>query len=199
LAYLSLIIPGLGQVLSGHLRQAQCAFLKALGVFILAVMATQAFGPYVLFIGFAAIPWWMQQSRDAYLWGHEKPVIKPSLSTLLQIGRERGDDIRILGAILLAVSLITPWDMTSEFALLSQNVLMLPIGYGLLNLRKWAYWAYVPMAFLQVLLIASVTDLQAQIGAAIASLLILLAYGYISIRRSCFKASVTQEIPVMWG
>jgi hypothetical protein len=159
-AIFSALLPGLGQLTQGRRRQALAyvaitLFLIALSLGLGRISGRAA---EVFFFMLLALPWWAIQSYDAYLGLSDSP------SDLLRTWRTvwaRGHDIRFLGALFLLSAIndsfiilmnpeyLLPFFCTKPGGILGfltkalSPILHTMVGYGFLQLRRWALFVYL--------------------------------------------------------
>jgi hypothetical protein len=159
-AVLSVVLPGLGQLTQGRRRQA----LTYMAITLLLIALSLGLGRIsgraaeVFFFMLLALPWWAIQSYDAYLGPND------SSADLLRTWRTVwawGHDIRFLGALFLLSAIndsfiilmnpdyLLPFFCTKPGGLLGfltkalSPALHTIVGYGFLQLRRWALFIYL--------------------------------------------------------
>ena len=206
-AVLSAVLPGLGQLTQGRHRQA----LTYVAITLLLIALSLGLGRIsgraaeVFFFMLLTLPWWAIQSYDAYLGARD------SSSDLQRTWRAvwmRAHDIRFLGALFLLSAIndsfiilmnpeyLLPFFCTKPGGLLGfltkalSPVLHTMVGYGFLQLRRWALFAYLLYA------VYGMTNALVNLtcfgpGRVRNTLLITLAgfTTYILWRRHCFQAN----------
>src|SRR5262245_21731205 len=161
-AVLSLLLPGLGQLLQGRRSQAFSAFLGVVGLFFASLALGRVSGraAEIFFFMLLALPWWAFQSYDAYLNREESAGW---LGTWREVWR-RGHDIRFLGALLLISALNDTWIILNNLDYLLpfycskpsglagfatkaiSPALHVAVGYGFIRLRRWSLLLYLVYA-----------------------------------------------------
>lgn len=159
-AIFSALLPGLGQLTQGRRRQAFAyvaitLFLIALSLGLGRISGRAA---EVFFFMLLALPWWAIQSYDAYLGLSDCPS---DLRRTWRIVWARGHDIRFLGALFLLSAIndsfiilmnpdyLLPFFCTKPGGILGfltkalSPVLHTMVGYGFLQLRRWALFVYL--------------------------------------------------------
>jgi len=162
-AFLSILLPGLGQLSQGRHFQALAAGLATLSLVALSVwlggITDRAVEVLVFMV--LALPCWALQSYDAYL---GSSVDTPEwLRTWRAVWRQ-GHDIRFLGLLLLISALNDTWIILRNldyllpfyctkpagiagFAVKAISpALHLAVGYGFVRLRRWALFIYLVYA-----------------------------------------------------
>lgn len=162
-AFLSAVVPGLGQLVQGRLPAAAGAC--AMAVLLLVVSAwlgrvTDRAVEVLLFM-VLALPWWVLQSYDAYLGA--SPAEPAWLRTWRMVWR-RGHDIRFLGVLLLISAVNDTWIILNNLSYLLpfyctkldgipglatkaiSPVLHTMVGYGFVRLRRWSLLVYLVYA-----------------------------------------------------
>jgi len=159
-AVLSALLPGLGQITQDRRRQA----FTYVAITLLLIALSLGLGHFsgraaeVFFFMLLALPWWAIQSYDAYLGP------SGSSSDLRRTWRAvwtQGHDIRFLGALFLLSALndsfiilmnpeyLLPFFCTKPGGILGlltkalSPVLHTMVGYGFLQLRRWALFLYL--------------------------------------------------------
>jgi hypothetical protein len=159
-AIFSALLPGLGQLTQGRRRQALAyvaitLFLIALSLGLGRISGRAA---EVFFFMLLALPWWAIQSYDAYLGPNDCPS---DLRRTWRIVWARGHDIRFLGALFLLSAIndsfiilmnpeyLLPFFCTKPGGILGfltkalSPILHTMVGYGFLQLRRWALFVYL--------------------------------------------------------
>lgn len=159
-AIFSALLPGLGQLTQGRRRQALAyvaitLFLIALSLGLGRISGRAA---EVFFFMLLALPWWAIQSYDAYLGPNDCPS---DLRRTWRIVWARGHDIRFLGALFLLSAIndsfiilmnpeyLLPFFCTKPGGMLGfltkalSPILHTMVGYGFLQLRRWALFVYL--------------------------------------------------------
>jgi hypothetical protein len=159
-AIFSALLPGLGQLAQGRRRQAFAYVAITLLLIALSLGLGRISGraAEVFFFMLLALPWWAIQSYDAYLGLSDSP------SDLLRTWRTvwaRGHDIRFLGALFLLSAIndsfiilmnpeyLLPFFCTKPGGILGfltkalSPILHTMVGYGFLQLRRWALFVYL--------------------------------------------------------
>lgn len=162
-ALLSIVLPGLGQLLQGRIVQALIACLTTIFLLALNMWLGRMTDRAVEVLSFMVLtlPYWALQSYDAYL--GESPGI-PSRRRTWGFVWQRGHDIRFLGLLLFISALNDIWiilknlDYTLPFFCTKPGgtlgfmtkaispVLHLAVGYGFVRLRRWALFLYLVYA-----------------------------------------------------
>jgi hypothetical protein len=203
-AALSLGIPGLGHVFQGHFGDALRAFVIGIQIALLtyALLAWKVSGFFIGIVVLLCLPWWLRQATDVYLSMAGNPSKEKGLLAALRIGRERGEDLRIIGAIILAVTLgVTLPESLSVFLCSKilatvQQLFFLVLGYGLLTLRRWSLFIYVGIAVLQIFNISAYSECYDKaIPPALMALVMVLSCAYVFARRDRFSVQPTPVKP----
>lgn len=162
-AWLSALVPGLGQASRGLIRQAAARFLASAALLAVTAATWRAAGGgagvFVLFM--VVLPWWAIQCYDAFLPAGPGPVgLRRTLATIWA----RAHDIRYLGALFLLTALTDFYIIVAnpEYALTvfcskpsgalgvlakaQSPTLHVLIGYGFLRLRRWSFFLYMAYA-----------------------------------------------------
>jgi hypothetical protein len=162
-ALLSIVLPGLGQLLQGRIVQALIACLTTIFLLALNMWLGRMTDRAVEVLSFMVLtlPYWALQSYDAYL--GESPGI-PSRRRTCGLVWQRGHDIRFLGLLLFISALNDIWIILKnlDYALpffctkpggtlgfmtkAISPVLHLAVGYGFVRLRRWALFLYLVYA-----------------------------------------------------
>jgi hypothetical protein len=162
-ALLSIVLPGLGQLLQGRIVQALIACLTTILLLALNMWLGRMTDRSVEVLSFMVLtlPYWALQSYDAYL--GESPGI-PSRRRTCGLVWQRGHDIRFLGLLLFISALNDIWIILKnlDYALpffctkpggtlgfmtkAISPVLHLAVGYGFVRLRRWALFLYLVYA-----------------------------------------------------
>lgn len=206
-AVLSALLPGLGQLTQGRRRQA----LAYLAITLLLIALSLSLGRIsgraaeVFFFMLLALPWWAIQSYDAYLGPSD---FSADLQRTWQAVWTRGHDIRFLGALFLLSAVndsfiilmnpeyLLPFFCTKPGGVLGfltkalSPVLHTMVGYGFLQLRRWALFVYLLYAaYGMTNALVNLTCFGP--GRVRNALLITLAgfTAYILWRRRCFRAN----------
>ncbi|MCH6557207.1 MAG: hypothetical protein IH803_03180 [Nitrospirae bacterium] len=205
-AALSAVLPGLGHLLRGQVRNAAAIFLisGALVGATWAISNTGGTGAAIFLFMLIGLPWWTFQSYGAYL---PEPG---SLRRTLTVVWNRGHDIRYLGALFLLTAFTDLYIILAnpEYALTifctkpagvwgvlakaQSPTLHTLIGYGFMRHRRWSlllYLLYAGFGFLN----ASVNYLCFGYGRIRTVFLftLILFTAYILLRRQCFEARDT--------
>jgi len=159
-AALSALVPGWGQMIQGRTRSGLIAFATCLTLGVLAVSIGGIAGPgaEVLAVLLFVVPCWAFQTYDACLANEPTPA---TLRRTADIVRERGHDIRYLGALFLMSAIMDlyiivaqPQYVLAVFCTKPEGWLGLlfkvqspaihtGIGYGFLFRRRWALLLYL--------------------------------------------------------
>jgi hypothetical protein len=159
-AIFSALLPGLGQLTQGRRRQAFVYFAITLLLIALSLGLGRISGraAEVFFFMLLALPWWAIQSYDAYLGLSDCPS---DLRRTWRIVWARGHDIRFLGALFLLSAVndsfiilmnpeyLLPFFCTKPGGILGfltkalSPILHTIVGYGFLQLRRWALFVYL--------------------------------------------------------
>ncbi|HJT21886.1 MAG TPA: hypothetical protein VJ746_15520 [Nitrospira sp.] len=159
-ALLSLLIPGVGQLVQGRRMQAAVAFLVAIGLLAASVSLGRISGraAEVFFFMLLALPWWAFQSYEAYRASGQGT--EAWLDTWWRIWRN-GHDIRFLGLLLLVSALNDTWIILKNLDYLLpfyctkpagiagfatkaiSPALHVAVGYGFMRLRRWSLMLYL--------------------------------------------------------
>lgn len=162
-AWLSALVPGLGQLSQRRHARALAAF----GITLVLIAASLGLGRVsgraaeVLLFMILALPWWAIQSYDAYLGaGNDSSGWRRTRREIWQ----RGHDIRFLGLLLLISALNDTWIILSNLDYLLpfyctkpdgipgfltkaiSPALHLVVGYGFMRLRRWSLLVYLVYA-----------------------------------------------------
>ena len=162
-AVLSAVLPGLGQLTQGRRRQA----LIYVAITVLLIALSLGLGRIsgraaeVFFFMLFALPWWAIQSYDAYLGPRNSSSDFRRTWRAIWTGAH---DIRFLGALFLLSAIndsfiilmnpdyLLPFFCTKPGGLLGfltkalSPVLHTIVGYGFLQLRRWALFVYLSYA-----------------------------------------------------
>ena len=162
-AFLSAMLPGLGQLAQRRHAQAFSACAATILLIILSLWLGRATDRAVEVLVFMvlALPCWVLQSYDAYLGpSHETPDWQRTWRT---VWRE-GHDIRFLGLLLLISALNDTWIILKNLDYLLpfyctkpdgipgiatkaiSPALHLAVGYGFMRLRRWSLFVYLVYA-----------------------------------------------------
>ncbi len=159
-AIFSALLPGLGQLTQGRRRQAVTYFAITLLLIALSLGLGRISGraAEVFFFMLLVLPWWAIQSYDAYLGLSDCPS---DLRRTWRIVWARGHDIRFLGALFLLSAIndsfiilmnpeyLLPFFCTKPGGILGfltkalSPILHTMVGYGFLQLRRWALFVYL--------------------------------------------------------
>jgi len=162
-ALLSILFPGLGQLLQGRRFQALAACTTTLLLVALSVWLGRITDRVVevLLLMVLALPSWALQSYDAYL-GSSPGA--PGWVRTWRVVWQQGHDLRFLGLLLLISALNDTWiifknldyllpfyctkpDGIPGFATKAISpALHLIVGYGFMRLRRWALFLYLVYA-----------------------------------------------------
>jgi hypothetical protein len=162
-AALSVLLPGLGQLVQKRVAHSMTAFAGTLLLVSLSMALGRVSGraAEVLFFMLLALPWWAIQSFDAFLGPSADG--SPWRRTWMSIWRD-GHDIRFLGLLLLISALNDTWiifknpDYLLPFYCTKLDgipgfltkaispVLHVGVGYGFMRLRRWSLFAYLVYA-----------------------------------------------------
>ena len=159
-AILSVLLPGLGQLVRGFPLLAG----KIWGTGGILGVLTWALGVFTspeagFFFGMLIIlPWWCLQTYEAYL-----PIPEGQFQTL-KIAWNRAHDIRYLGGLFLCTAATDlyiilmnpeysltifcskPTEIPGILAKAQSPILHIAIGYGFLKLHRWAFFVYLTYA-----------------------------------------------------
>jgi hypothetical protein len=159
-AIFSALLPGLGQLAQGRRRQAFAYVAITLLLIALSLGLGRISGraAEVFFFMLLALPWWAIQSYDAYLGLSDCPS---DLRRTWRTVWARGHDIRFLGALFLLSAIndsfiilmnpeyLLPFFCTKPGGILGfltkalSPILHTIVGYGFLQLRRWALFVYL--------------------------------------------------------
>jgi hypothetical protein len=159
-ALLSLLMPGVGQLVQGRRRQAAVAFSVATALIAASLSLGRLSGraAEVFFFMLLALPWWAFQSYEAYRGSGQGSVAW--LETWRRIWRN-GHDIRFLGFLLLVSALNDTWIILKNLDYLLpfyctkpagiagfatkalSPALHVAVGYGFMRLRRWSLMLYL--------------------------------------------------------
>lgn len=162
-ALLSLVLPGLGQFSQRRIPDAFVAFLIAATLLALNIWLGRITDRAVEVLSFMVLtlPYWALQSYDAYLGA--SPGISSGHRTW-ELVWQRGHDIRFLGILLFISALNDAWIILKnlDYALpffctkpggilgfttkAISPALHLAVGYGFVQLRRWALFLYLMYA-----------------------------------------------------
>ena len=210
-AFLSSILPGLGQLTQGRRPQA----VTCLAITLLLIALSLGLGRIsgraaeVFFFMLLALPWWAIQSYDAYLGpsNSSSDLRRTWLAVWI-----RGHDIRFLGALFLLSAInvsfiilmnpdyLLPFFCTKPGGLLGfltkalSPVLHTIVGYGFLQLRRWALCVYLLYAAYGIT--NAVVNLTCFGPGRVRNTLLMTLVGftvYILWRRRCFHANADPE------
>ena len=159
-AWLSALIPGLGQLTQGRRLHALTAFVGTVTLIAASLLLGRVSGraAEVLFFMVLALPWWALQSYEAFLnHGDDAPAWRQTWREIW----ERGHDIRFLGLLLFvsavndSVIILKNLDYLLPFyctkpdgipGFLTKAIspaLHIAVGYGFMRLRRWALFVYL--------------------------------------------------------
>lgn len=216
-AFLSLLLPGLGQALKRDTAKATWILavtgLLLLGVWHLGRLAGPGGG---WFLAILLLPlWWTFQSYDALLPPHKEGGGLRGLRQTLRRIKERALDIRYLGILFLitaftdlyiivanpsyslTVFCAKPAEVAGILVKAQSPTLHTFIGYGFLRLRRWALLLYLAYAAFGLI---NATANFACLGYGrirMVFLLTLLAFtGYVLWRRDCFRGPDAPVLPL---
>lgn len=162
-AFLSVLVPGLGQLTQGRRIQGLAACVSTLLLVTASLLLGRISGraAEVFFFMLLVLPWWAFQSYHAYL----GPSV--GVSTWLRTWRriwQSGHDIRFLGFLLVISALNDTWIILKNLDYLlpfyctklegipgfaSKGIspaLHLTVGYGFMRLRRWSLLLYLVYA-----------------------------------------------------
>lgn len=162
-ALLSLLVPGLGQLLSRRLTHGTTILVAGLLILLVGQGVGQVAGlsAEVFYFLLLALPWWILQAYDAAL---DHPDVGLALHATGRRVFEQAHDIRYLGLLFLITAvmdlyiiLINPAYALTLFctkpegalgllAKIQSPVMHLVIGGGFLMVRRWALLAYLAYA-----------------------------------------------------
>lgn len=206
-AFLSALMPGLGQAIKGHHFSALAIVLTSAGLLGVAwgIERAAGIGAAVLFFMLAILPWWVLQSYDAFLPRPPEPAGQGLLRTLA-IAWNHAHDIRYLGGLFLLTALTDLYIIVAnpEYALTvfcakpaglwglaakaQSPTLHVLIGYGFMRLRSWSLLLYLAYAGFGLL---NATANYACFGygrVRTVFLITLIAFtAYVIWRRKCFR------------
>jgi hypothetical protein len=209
-AVLSMVLPGLGQLLKHETVRA---------ILILAVTGLLAGGDWwlgqvagvgaaVLFAMLFILPWWALQTYDAFLLGLPAPDHRTGWSRTIHMVWTRAHDIRYLGCLFLLTAVTDLYIIVANpaysltifctkpagfwglLAKAQSPTLHTLIGYGFLRLRRWSLVLYLAYAGFG-LLNAAANFVCFGYGRVRTIFLITLAAFtvYVLWRRACFEPS----------
>ncbi len=162
-AVLSVLLPGLGQLVQGRLVPSITAF----GGTLVLIAVSMGLGRYsgraaeVLWFMLLALPWWAIQSYDAWLGRSDRGRNWHRTWTSIW---QKGHDIRFLGVLLLISALNDTWIILRNLDYLLpfyctkpgglpgfltkalSPALHIAVGYGFLRLRRWSLFVYLMYA-----------------------------------------------------
>jgi hypothetical protein len=163
-ALLSVLVPGLGQLIARQPMRAAIIFLSTLLLLVVSwwIGWWAGRGADILFLMLVVLPWWAVQTYDAFLTGTDpnSGSFRTTVSTLL----DRGHDIRFLGALFLLTAItdlyiivanpaysltvfcVKPAGLLGVLAKAQSPTLHVLIGYGFLRVRTWALVLYLAYA-----------------------------------------------------
>jgi hypothetical protein len=159
-ATLSALVPGWGQIVQGRTESGLIAFATCLTLTVLAASIGRVAGPgaEMLTILLFVVPCWVFQSYDASLANEPAPA---TLRRTADIVRERGHDIRYLGALFLMSAIMDLYIIAAQpqYALAvfctkpegwvgllfkaQSPAIHTGIGYGFLRRQRWALLLYL--------------------------------------------------------
>ncbi len=162
-AFLSAVVPGLGQLVQRRVAAAGAAFAIALLLLVSTGWAGRATDRVVEVLLFMVLvlPWWVLQSYDAYLGA---PPGEPALRRTWRAVWRRGHDIRFLGVLLLISAVNDTWIILNNLSYLLpfyctkldgipgvatkaiSPILHTMVGYGFVRLRRWSLLVYLVYA-----------------------------------------------------
>jgi hypothetical protein len=163
-AFLSSLLPGLGQWSQGRRTQAVSVFAATISLIALSAWLGRVTDRAVEILTFmvTALPCWALQSYDAWLGPHGAPV--DDWRRTWRAVWTAGHDIRFLGLLLLISALNDTWiilrnldyllpfyctkpDGLAGFATKALSpALHIAVGYGFLRLRRWSFLLYLVYA-----------------------------------------------------
>jgi hypothetical protein len=201
----SALLPGLGQALRGQKAWAAVLFGTAVGLVTLswAIEHAGGIGAGVFFFLLVALPLWWLQAYQAFLPATENGI--PGLVDAARQAWDRAHDLRFLGALFLISAAIDLWIILASpkyslpffclkptgflgfLAKAQSPTFHIFIGYGFLQLKRWALFVYLAYAAFG-LLNATVNFTCFGIGRIRTVLVISLVIftGYILMRRHRF-------------
>ena len=159
-AILSVLLPGLGQLVRGFPSHAGRVLITGgiLGAFTWKLGTLTGPGVAFFFGMLIILPWWCLQTYEAYL---PNP---PGQFEALKIAWKRAHDIRYLGGLFLLTAVTDsyiiwenpeyiltlfcakPTGITGILAKAQSPFLHTAIGYGFLKLYRWAFFVYLAYA-----------------------------------------------------
>lgn len=159
-ATLSALVPGWGQMIQGRTQSSLIAFATCLALAVLAVSIGHVAGPgaEVFAILLFVVPCWVFQSYDAFLANEPAPA---TLRRTADLVRQRGHDIRYLGALFLMSAIMDLYIIAAQpqYALAvfctkpegwlgllfkaQSPAIHIGIGYGFLRRRRWGLLLYL--------------------------------------------------------
>jgi hypothetical protein len=162
-AFLSALIPGLGQLVQRRHTEAFAAFAATMLLIALSAWLGRVTDRAVEVLVFMvlALPCWVLQSYDAYL-GTDRPG--PHWLRTWRLVWRQGHDIRFLGLLLLISALNDTWIILKNLDYLLPFYCMKPggaagfaakaispvlhimVGYGFIRLRRWSLLVYLVYA-----------------------------------------------------
>lgn len=162
-AFLSTVIPGLGQGLKHQFTRAAALALgwSALLAALWATWHIAGPGAAIFFFLMIVLPWWVIQAYDAFLPSMDP---SPSLRKTIRVILQRAHDIRFLGCLFLLTAILDLYIIVvnPEYALMvfcgkpgstlgllakaQSPTLHVLIGFGFLRVRRWSLMLYLAYA-----------------------------------------------------